>query len=181
MFAGIDVGKKSCRLAVIDEKIIYVGNYEKRKLSGVVAVGIDAPLSLPEKGTLRKSEKELLNLGIHLFPSGARFFMDIAIKGMEIAEELRKNGLKVFEVYPYATRVLMGIAPKAKKRTKDGLREIRSALSKYIEVQELGHDDIDAVISALTVREYMRGKGFLLHGEIVLPKGINIETLRMNK
>lgn len=171
--AGIDVGAKFCKLAVIEEGLVYVGDYEREKIRSVKAVGIDAPLSFPKEGMLRECEKKLLRLGIRLFPSGAPFFRAVAIRGMEIAEELRNEGLMVFEVYPYASRVLLQIAPKAKKRTKGGLCEIRGDLQKFLEIPELTHDEIDAVISALTVREFLLGRGFVLSGEdgeIVLPK-----------
>uniref|UniRef100_A0A7J2TLE2 DUF429 domain-containing protein n=1 Tax=Archaeoglobus fulgidus TaxID=2234 RepID=A0A7J2TLE2_ARCFL len=171
MFAGVDVGRR-CKMAMIDEmELLYVGDYDKNALLNAFAVGIDAPLTFPEKGMFRECERKLLQLGIRLFPSGAPFFRKTAILGMKIAEDLREMGLKVFEVYPYASRVLLKIAPKANKRKKEGLREIRSALSRYIEVPELSHDEIDAVISALTVREFIHGRGISVkgEGEIILP------------
>ncbi|MCS7130030.1 MAG: DUF429 domain-containing protein [Archaeoglobaceae archaeon] len=170
--AGIDVGIRSFKLAIIEDQLIYIGDYEKEKLRGVFAVGIDAPLSFPKEGMLRDCEKKLIKLGIRLFPSGAQFFRDITLRGIEIAQEIRKEGIEVFEVYPYASRVLMKIAPKAKKRTKRGVAEIIEALKKFIELPELTHDEVDAVISALTVREFLQGRGFVLSGkdgEIILP------------
>ncbi len=171
--AGIDVGLNFCKLAVIEDELLYIGDYRIEKLKGVIAAGIDAPLSFPKTGMLRECERRLLKLGIKLFPSGAPFFKPIALKGMEIAEELRENGIRVYEVYPYATRVLMGIAPNANKKTKSGLLEITTEVRKILKVPDLSHDELDAVISALTVREFLLGRGFVLggeDGEIVLPK-----------
>ncbi|MEM0503167.1 MAG: DUF429 domain-containing protein [Archaeoglobaceae archaeon] len=172
IYAGIDVGKKVCKMAILGEELIYVGNYDKEKLKGVFAAGIDAPLSLPPRGTLRECERKLLNLGIRLFPSGAPFFREIALIGMAIAEELRALGIRVFEVYPYATRVIMGIAPKAKKRSKNGLEKLRLAVSQFFTIPELSHDEIDAVLSAMTVKEFIEGRGLVLDGdgEIVVPR-----------
>lgn len=181
LYAGIDVGKKICKMAIIGEELIYIGDYDKNKLKGVFAVGIDAPLSLPSKGTLRECEKKLLNLGIKLFPSGALFFREIALMGMKIAEELQSLGIQVFEVYPYATRVMKGIAPKAKKRSKKGLEELRLALSEIIKIPALTHDEIDAILSALTVKDFLEGRGFVLNGDgaIILPEKLNyIEDLK---
>ncbi|MEM4524276.1 MAG: DUF429 domain-containing protein, partial [Archaeoglobaceae archaeon] len=124
---GVDVGKRICKMAIIDRKLTYIGDYKKELLKDVIAVGIDAPLTLPKKGAFRECERELLKLGIRLFPSGAKFFKEIALIGIRIAEELRSLGLKVYEVYPFASRVLLNIAPKAKKRTEIGLKEIRLA------------------------------------------------------
>lgn len=172
IYAGIDVGKKVCKMAIIDKELIYVGDYNREKLQKVFAVGIDAPLSLPSRGAVRECEKKLLSLGIRLFPSGAPFFREIALIGMRIAEELRAMGLKVFEVYPYATRVMMGIAPRAKKRSKDGLEKIRSDLSQFFAISDLSHDEIDAILSALTVKEFLEGRGFAVkgEGEIIVPR-----------
>ncbi|MCX8189584.1 MAG: DUF429 domain-containing protein, partial [Nitrososphaeria archaeon] len=93
--AGIDVGAKFCKLAIIEDQLIYIGDYDKEKLKGVFAVGIDAPLSFPKEGTLRECERKILKLGIRLFPSGAQFFKDITLKGIEIAQEIRKEGIEV--------------------------------------------------------------------------------------
>lgn len=172
IYAGIDVGKKVCKMAILGKEIIYIGEYDKEKIKDVFAVGIDAPLSFPSKGTLRECERKLLALGIKLFPSGAPFFREIALIGMKIAEEIRSLGVQVFEVYPYATRVMMGIAPKANKRSKEGLKELRSAISRFFYIPELSHDEIDAILSAMTVKEFFEGKGMVLdgEGEIVVPR-----------
>ncbi len=174
MFCGIDVGIKKCAAAVIDNELIFVGSYEEVDFSNVKAAGIDAPLSFPSKGSLRECERLLLKMGIRLFPSGAPFFKKIALKGMEIAEELKKMGIEVFEVYPYATRVILGIAPREKKQRREGLKKISQDLSNYISIPELSHDEVDAVIAALTVKLYYEGKAMLLKGRdgaILVPKG----------
>ncbi len=174
MYCGVDVGLKKCHAAVISDGVEFVGEYEELDLSDVKLAGIDAPLSFPERGAFRECERLLLKMGIRLFPPTASFFRKISLRGMEIAEELRKKGVKVYEVYPYATRVILDIAPKAKKRTKDGLSEIICSLSRFVEVEKANHDEVDAIIAALTVMLYDRGKGILLKGsdgEIVVPKG----------
>lgn len=172
IYAGVDVGKRFCKMAILSKELIYVGDYDIKSLKNVSAVGIDAPLSFPSKGTLRECEKKLLSLGIRLFPSGAKFFRETVLIGIKIAEELRSLGIKVFEVYPYATRVMMGIAPKAKKRSRAGVGELRSALSQFFEIPKLSHDEIDAILSALTVREFLEGRGFVVdgEGEIIVPR-----------
>ncbi len=174
MFCGIDVGLKKCAVAIIDDSLVFVGDYGEADFSKVKAAGVDAPLSFPKAGPFRECERLLLKMGIRLFPSGAPFFRKIALRGIEIAEELRKKGVEVFEVYPYATRVILDIAPGEKKQKKEGLEKIREALSKFIEIPELNHDEVDAVIAALTVKLYYEGKGVVLKGSdgsILVPKG----------
>lgn len=174
MYCGIDVGLKKCHAALISDRLEFVGDYTELDLDNVRVTGIDAPLSFPAKGSLRECERLLLKMGIRLFPSGAPFFRGIALRGMEIAEELRSKGVEVYEVYPYATRVILNIAPKAKKQTKSGLEEIRAELSRWVEIPELSHDEVDAVIAALTVKLFSEGMGVKLEGidgSIVVPKG----------
>ncbi len=174
MFCGIDVGLRKSIVAVIDEGVVFTGKYEDADLSDVKAAGIDAPLSLPREGTLRECERLLLKMGIRLFPSGAPFFRKIVLRGMEIADELRKKGIEVFEVYPYATRVILNIAPGEKKQRKEGLKKIADSLSRFVKVEGLTHDEVDAVIAALTVKMYYEGRAVILRGEdgeILVPKG----------
>ena len=166
--AGIDVGLKRSHIAVLDRcKVIYVGLYGECDLDFDFA-GIDAPLSFPTKGHFRECERRLHEMGIRVLPP--KFIEGIARRGMAIAEELRRRGVEVYEVYPYATRVILNIAPKANKRKKEGRIEIAKSLRRFVEFGELkSHDDLDAVISALTVKLYIEGMGERL-GEIIIPK-----------
>jgi predicted nuclease with RNAse H fold len=80
---------------------------------------------------------------------------------------LTNSGVEVFEVYPYATRFLLNIAPKAKKSRKEGRIHLISGLRNYvIGINEnLTHDEIDAVMSALTVVLFYEGKAKLVSGK----------------
>lgn len=170
LVAGIDIGLKKSYVAVLEgRKLMYVGNFEDfvKEDFNISAAGIDAPLSFPSKGSLRDCERELIKMGVRLFPSGARFFRKIAEKGIEVAEMLRNQGAEVFEVYPYATRVILNIAPKAKKFRKKGRVQLISELGDYVEglSEDLSHDEIDAVISALTVALFYEGRARLISGK----------------
>jgi len=146
---------------------VYVGELEDLENLNVIAAGIDAPLSFPTTGNLRECEKELLKLGIRLFPSGASFFRKVTEKGIEIAETLSSRGIVTFEVYPYATRFVLDIAPKAKKFRKEGRKQIISKLKAYVTSihENLTHDEIDAVLSALTVALFYEGRAKLVSGK----------------
>ncbi len=174
MYCGVDVGLRKDHAAVIKgSRVIYLGDYADIDVDFKFA-GIDAPLSLPVEGAFRDCERLLLKMGIRLFPSGAPFFRKIALKGMEIARELRARGIEVYEVYPYATRVILNLAPKAKKRRRDGLKRIIEALSEYVEIEEASHDEVDAIIAALTVKMFAEGEGVILKGsdgQIIVPRG----------
>ncbi len=182
LICGVDVGKKNYYLAFLREnkliktEKVSIENLEVTDIPN--AVGIDAPLSFPFKGKLRECERKLIENGILLFPSGANFFRDIVINGIKIAFYFKNLGSEIFEVYPYATRVLLNIAPNERKRTKFGKLKILSKLKNYIKIYEtdinkLTHDELDAIISALTVYLFYKNKGVFIRGydgEILIPK-----------
>ncbi len=171
MIAGIDVGKV-CHVAVIDgRKIVYVGTLEDCDIDFEFA-GIDAPLSFPKEGYFRECERKLHKMGIRLLPP--KFVERIARKGMEIADRLRRKGVTVYEVYPFATRVLLNIAPRANKKKLEERTKILKDLKRFVDVRDFeDHNVIDAIISALTVRLYLEGWGEIVDGEdgsILIPK-----------
>lgn len=173
---GIDVGVSGTVSAVLIGKRPRVfEDYRMLISENVSAVGIDAPLSFPEKGPFRECERKLLGMGIRLFPSGAEFFRKVVERGIEIAMEFRAAGVEVYEVYPYATRVILDIAPYVKKKSRSGLDRIMASLSRYVELEDSvdSHDAVDAVISALTVMLYKNGMGRLIDGRdgsILIPE-----------
>uniref|UniRef100_A0A7C3YMU1 DUF429 domain-containing protein n=1 Tax=Geoglobus ahangari TaxID=113653 RepID=A0A7C3YMU1_9EURY len=156
-FAGIDVGLKKNILAVFDEhELIYLGKYREDVRFDVC--GIDAPLDLPSKGSLRDCEVELIRMGIRLFPSGAEFFKPIALIGMELARKIRKFA-EVYEVYPYATRKILGC--NASKKRREGREKIKEFLSKFFKFdlrRNYCADELDAMTAALTVFLLKKGK-----------------------
>lgn len=177
MFLGVDVGVKKSHAAVISgRKVFYVGELDENFKHKIKAAGIDAPLTFPKKG-FRECERLLLKMGIRLFPPNAPFFKIIGLKGVEIAEKLKKRSIEVYEIYPYASRVFLNIAPKAKKTLKSGKEEILEKLREFVDVEEVNdHNEIDAIIAALTVEMHYEGKGYLIRGfdgEILVPKPVN--------
>ncbi len=169
---GVDVGLKrshyivSCEREVVEKGEMEVGSDLDSVLPKVDFAGIDAPLTLPKIGNLRECEKKLYKLGIRLFPSGAEFFRPVALKGIEIAQLLRKNSVEVFEVYPFATRKILGIAPNSKKNSRAGLERIKLELRRYIEFDDFESPDlVDAAIAALTVELHIEGKAEFISGD----------------
>lgn len=171
MIAGIDVGKKNHVAVIKGRKIVYVGTLEDCDVEFEFA-GIDAPLSFPKEGYFRECERKLHRMGIRLLPP--KFIERIALKGIEIAERLKRRGVVVYEVYPYATRVLLNIAPKVDKKKAEGRLAILSDLRRFIDVEDFeDHNIVDAIISALTVRLHIEGEGEIVEGRdgaILIPK-----------
>ncbi len=186
LYIGIDFGEK-CGVAVLDEKdLIYISRVKKKELKSIVMefergiVAIDSPLSLP-KNSYRSCDIELIKRGIPCFPP--KMFIKTVLDAIKLAKSFRKKH-EVIEVYPYATRVILNIAPKAKKTTATGRREIQNSLRSFVKkVPEnlLSHDEIDAIICALTARlkflnlceKIVCKEG----GAIYIPKGLSKDHL----
>ncbi len=180
---GVDVGVKLSHYVLTSRRrVVEEGKFESEaflhSFGDVKFAGIDAPLSFPEKGSFRECEKKLHKLGIRLFPSGAAFFRPVVLKGMEIAKRLESSSIGVFEVYPFATRKILGIAPNAKKNKKSGLERIKIELRRYLDFEGLENPDlVDAALAALTVEVHLEGGGEIVSGKdgsILIPKSLGV-------
>lgn len=143
-------------------------------------IGIDAPLSLPDHGTMRECEIRLRKHGIACYPSGAEWVSKWVSKGIELKDWAEKElNAKLIEVYPYAARAALDIGAEVKKKTNTGRRIIQEGLLRFIggldeltEDKLLSDDELDAILSAYTA--YCEGKGVAIKidgkdGEIYLP------------
>jgi hypothetical protein len=111
-------------------------------------------------------------MGIKLLPPGWKGMREISEMGIRIAEDLRKKGVEVYEVYPYATRKILSIAPNASKTTEEGKRAIEEDLKRFVDMPDgLTHHELDAVIAALTIKLLKEGKARLVgkRCSIVIP------------
>jgi predicted nuclease with RNAse H fold len=101
-------------------------------------IAIDAPLSRPEHGTIRKCEIRLRKQGIACYPSGAEWVSKWVSKGIELREWAEKElGAKVIEVYPYAARVKLDIGAGVKKKTSRGRMVIQDYTANSFRISKL--------------------------------------------
>ncbi len=143
-------------------------------------IAIDAPLCLPpgrksiEERTnvhLRECDRELLKIGIKLFPITLGPMRKLTLRGIALKEILEGKKLKVIEVYPGGAQDVLGIPRKQK-----GLDKLRVGLEKLglegLNSQMSDHE-LDAVTCAYVGKLLLEGKA-LKHGavgqEIILPK-----------
>jgi len=143
-------------------------------------IATDAPLCLPpgrksiEERTnvhLRECDRELLKIGIKLFPITLGPMRKLTVRGIALKESLEGKKLRVIEAYPGGAQDVLGIPRKQK-----GLDKLRAGLEKLgIEGlnSQMSDHELDAVTCAYVGKLLLEGKA-IKHGavgqEIVLPK-----------
>ncbi len=147
-----------------DDELIYSSIIQIAENFSSRIIGIDAPLSLPEHGTMRECELRLRKHGIACYPSGAAWVSKWVGKGIQLAEWAENElGAEVIEVYPYGARRALNIGADVKKKAKGGRRNIQDGLLGLIEGLDafakdlLSDDELDAILCAYTA--YCEGKG----------------------
>ncbi len=154
----MDVGYRRSILAILEgNDVVYMGEPTNVRC---VLCGLDAPLALT-KEAFRDCDREVLKLGIPLYPVNIEFMRRIHERAMELVRMLRCS--YVLEVYPHATRKLLGFVYN--KRKLHGRRRIEEHLGRYLNpgpYSNLDADELDALTAALTVRLFLDGRaGFV--------------------
>lgn len=145
-------------------------------------VAIDAPLALPRGRKsltgrndirLRECDKELLRMGIKLFPLTLGPMRQLTERGILLRAALEKKGLRVIETYPGAAQDILRIPRKGKGRDKlaeglglAGIKGVDSTMSG---------DELDAVTCGLVGIMYLRGEHRVIGDPdempMILPQG----------
>jgi len=133
-------------------------------------VGIDAPLSLPEgresidqRGPhFRECDLELRRRRIPFFPITLGPMRALTKRGMALAEELRSSGTEVVELFPGASRDVMGLG------RRESVEGFFPTLPRPKNIHEA-----DALVGLFTLKLYREGMAHTLtgkDGEIVMAK-----------
>jgi uncharacterized protein len=175
-FSILEGTKVQTCLVYKDEEILEkIGNYNPQ------IVAIDAPLCLPpgrktiEERTnvhLRECDKELLKMGIKIFPVTLGPMRQLTKRGIRLKTILEEQNFVVIEAYPGGAQDILGIPRKQK-----GLENLLSGLEK-LGIKGLNNDmsdhELDAVTCAYVGRLFLEGKA-VAYGQtnqvIVMPKG----------
>ena len=134
-------------------------------------VSIDSPLCLPrgrtsvddadpgrnEFGIMRESERELKRRGVNVYPCLIRSMQKLTARGIRLAGMFRERGIPVIESYPGAAQDIMRIPRKGAgpEWLKKGLSDF--GVSGDYEHQEVTHDELDAITSALVGTFHLAG------------------------
>ena len=134
-------------------------------------IAIDAPLSLPKKGTMRKADREMHRRGYPVFPPRFPAMEKLTLRAIEITRQIKRKGLDVIEVHPTSTRKALKMPAKDWKKIQTIF--IHMGLEGDLKTRALTPHEIDAVTAALTGHLYLQGKTELIgdkeEGYIVVP------------
>lgn len=137
-------------------------------------VSIDAPLSLPLHGKMRACEKQLVRMGIRVFPCMFAGMKKLTERGIQLAQRLERNGYKVIESYPGSAQDILGIPRKGRNK-----KLLQNALVNYGITGDVTNPDItdhelDAITSAIVGKLYLVGNTLSIgdknEGLMVIPK-----------
>lgn len=181
-FVGIDLAGKDTRptgwsLLTDEEVITKLLFLDHEIISETLAarpqvVAIDAPLSLPKHGVLRRADREMHRRGFPVLPPLYPAMKELTLRGQRLAQSLRCLGLEVIEVHPTSTAKVLGLS-KEPNSIRSYLGSIRMG-----GLDELSEHEIDAILAAITAALYAKGQfqqvGDPEEGFIVLPEAIQL-------
>lgn len=113
-------------------------------------VAIDAPLSLPVRGSLRAADRSLIERGLRVFPPTFAGMRSLTERGIRLARKLRERGFEVIEIHPRTSGVILFGEPD-RELWVENLRKRGWRIGSGLSVHE-----IDAVMAALTGYLYIR-------------------------
>jgi uncharacterized protein len=160
---GVAAISENCELIFVNEvkPDIAIRNYID--FHRPIAIGIDAPLSLPSGrfGTYasRKCDRDLISLGVPTFATS--MIPQLTFRAIAIQKQLAPK-YDIIEVYPHATKVRLGISHKDKKIKEISRNVVQTRLARFIRKMPrtqkilLSDHELDAIISAYTALLYHR-------------------------
>jgi uncharacterized protein YprB with RNaseH-like and TPR domain/predicted nuclease with RNAse H fold len=159
-------------------------------------VSIDSPLSVPEGWSraqeqltmdapiYRKCELALKRMGISVFWCLLPTMRSLTMRGMRIAEELRKHGIRIIESYPGAAQDILTIPRKGSslEELKRGLS--RAGIEGSFVTRRVTHDEVDAITSALVGLFYLANHylalGTRAEDYLIVPRSPKISYSRLS-
>ncbi|MFQ5836530.1 MAG: DUF429 domain-containing protein [Candidatus Bathyarchaeia archaeon] len=144
-------------------------------------IAIDAPLSLPKKGAMRKADKEMHRRGYPVFPPRFPAMEKLTLRAMKITQQIKREELHIIEVHPTSTRKALKIPTKDWEKIQNIF--LHMGLKGDLKTRVLTSHEIDAVTAALTGYLHLQGKAELIgdeeEGYIVVPTKGDWRRLRL--
>ena len=192
-FAIVDGFKTETCVLHTDEEI-----FEAIEKSGANLITIDSPLGYPKGrccldyncecrkyGCMRIGEKQMVKIGVRIFPCGFGGMQKLTNRGIMFRRALEKKGYEVIETYPGSAQDLLGMP-----RKKAGIEELRKALINYgfvgdVSKKIITDHELDAITSSLVGELYKKGEyialGIKEEAQIITAKPKDKETLKKLK
>jgi len=164
-FAVVNGFKTKTKNVFTDEEILNEIEKARAKL-----ITIDSPLGYPKGrccldyncecrkfGCMRIGEKQMVKLGVRIFPCGFGGMQKLTNRGMRLRKILEDQGYEVIETYPGSAQDLLGMP-----RKKAGIEELRKALVDFgfigdVHKEVISDHELDAITSALVGQLYKKG------------------------
>jgi hypothetical protein len=144
-------------------------------------IAIDAPLTFPKKGILRKADEEMIKRGYRVFPPTLSAMRVLTERAIKINKLITEKGYKTVEVHPTSTRKALNMPAKDWRKIQTILKDI--GLKGDIRTRDLTPHEIDAVTSALTAYLHIQNQteaiGDEEEGYIIVPKRQDWRTLKI--
>jgi len=144
-------------------------------------IAIDAPLSLPKSGILRKVDKEMIARGYRVFPPILQAMRKLTVRAIEINKLIADKGYRAIEVHPTSTRKALNMPSKDWGKIQAILKSI--GVEGDLKVRTLTPHEVDAVTAALTAYLHMQSQTKALgddeEGYIIIPKKQDWRTLQI--
>ncbi|TET20836.1 DUF429 domain-containing protein [Candidatus Bathyarchaeota archaeon] len=144
-------------------------------------IAIDAPLSLPTKGAMRKADKEMRKHGYPVLPPRFPAMKKLTLRAIEITKKIIKEGFDIIEVHLASTRKALKMPTKDWQKIQQIF--ISMGLEAYLKTRTLTPHETDAVTAVLTAHLYLKGKTELIgddkEGYIVIPIKSGWRTLQL--
>ncbi len=150
------------RLVYLNQEIIELCVQNRPEL-----IAIDAPLSWPKCGNLRKADRLLMNRGFRVLPPLFGGMKSLTKRGGYLIKKLQKEKIDVIEVHPTTSGKILFNTSDREKWVK-GLKRLGFQLEKG-----KSRHEVDASMAAFTAALHLKGKtekvGNTKEGEIIVP------------
>ena len=138
-------------------------------------VAIDAPLTLPERGALRRADREMQRRGYPVLPPLFPAMKELTLRAIRLTEALLREQVRVIEVHPTSSRKALQMPLKDWRRIQEIFVEIE--LGDDWEKRALSPHELDAVTAVITAHLYIKGKteviGEQKEGIIIVPLSVH--------
>jgi len=144
-------------------------------------IAIDAPLSLPKKGIMRKADLQMRAHGYRVFPPLLPAMEKLTTRAIEISQKIIKEGFNIIEVHPTSTRKALKMPIKDWNKVQEVF--LNMGLEGDLRNRTLSPHELDAVTAALTGHLHLNRKTQLIgspkEGYIVVPLESDWRNIRL--